>query len=82
LAEPEVTARAANRLLRDAFHQVAVGGEHVGVVVDDAAAEHGAEGWRSAIAMPTAIGEGPGRGGAGGGLDAQGVVAVFRNGRR
>ena len=28
-----------NRFLADAFHQVAVGGEHVGIVIDDVAAE-------------------------------------------
>ena len=38
LVEPQVPGER-DRLLGDAFHQVAVGGEHVGVVVDDAAAE-------------------------------------------
>ena len=32
-----------DRLLADAFHQVAVGGEHIGVVIDDVAAELGRE---------------------------------------
>ena len=32
-----------DRLLADAFHQVAVGGEHIGVMVDDVAAEFGGE---------------------------------------
>ena len=39
LAELEVTGER-DRLLADAFHQVAVGGEHVGGVVDDVLAEH------------------------------------------
>ena len=44
-----------DRLLADALHQVAVGGEHVGSVVDDVAAELRAARCRSAIAMPTAL---------------------------
>ena len=41
-------------LLADAFHQVAVGGEHVGLVIDDRVAELGSQCF-SAIAMPTAV---------------------------
>ena len=67
-----------DRLLADAFHQVAVGGEHVGRVIDDVAAELGGEmplGDRHADRIGQALAERPG-----GGLDA-GRVAVFRDGR-
>ena len=40
--------------LADAFHQVAVGGEHVGLVIDESAPNSAAR-CRSAIAMPTAL---------------------------
>ena len=43
-----------DRLLGDAFHQVAVGGEHIGVVVDQIVAEFARQ-MRSAMAMPTAL---------------------------
>ena len=63
-----------DRLLADAFHQVAVGGEHVGRVIDDVAAEQRGEmalGDRHADGIGEALAERPGRG-----LDA-GRVAVF-----
>ena len=40
--------------LADAFHQVAVGGDHIGLVVDHASPNSAAR-CRSAIAMPTAL---------------------------
>ena len=43
------------RLVADAFHQAAVAGEDVGVVVDDAGAEARLAARRSASAMPTAL---------------------------
>ena len=63
-----------DRLLADAFHQVAVGGEHVGVVIDDVAAEERRQvafGDRHADRIGEPLAERPG-----GGLDA-GRVAVF-----
>ena len=68
-----------DRLLADAFHQVAVGGEHIGAMVDDVVAEHRREmrfGDRHADGVGEALAERPGRG-----LDA-GRVAVFRMTRR
>ena len=53
LVELEVPGER-DRLLADALHQVAVGGEHVGVVIDDLSPNTAAR-WRSAIAMPTAL---------------------------
>ena len=64
-----------DRFLADAFHQVAVGGNDVGLVVDDAVAEHRGEmflGDRHADGVGEPL---PER--AGGGLDA-GRVAKFR----
>ena len=64
-----------DRFLADAFHQVAVGGEHVGLVIDHIGAEHGGEmplGDRHADRVGEPLAER-----AGGGLDA-GRVAVFR----
>ena len=64
LVELEV-AGERDRLLADAFHQVAVGGEHVGAVIDDLAAEHGGEmplGDRHADRVGEALAERPGRG--------------------
>ncbi len=61
--------------LADAFHQVAVGNEHVGRVIDDVAAEHGGEvplGDRHADRIGETLAER-----AGGGFDA-GRVAVLR----
>ena len=58
-----------DRLLADAFHQVAVGGEHVGRVIDDVVAELGREmplGDRHADGIAEALAER-----AGGGLDAR-----------
>ena len=57
-----------DRLLADAFHQVAVGGEHIGAVIDDVVAELGGEvrfGDRHADGVGEALAER-----AGGGLDA------------
>ena len=64
-----------DRFLADAFHQVAVGGEHVGLVIDDAGAEFRRQmalGDRHADRVGEALAER-----AGGGLDA-GRMAVFR----
>ena len=61
--------------LTDAFHQVAVGSEHIGRVIDDGAAEHGGEVAlrdRHADRVGQALAERPG-----GGFDA-GRVAVLR----
>ena len=58
-----------DRLLADAFHQVAVGGEHVGAMIDDVLAELGGEmplGDRHADRVGEALAER-----AGGGLDAR-----------
>ena len=52
-----------DRFLADAFHQVAVGGEHIGVVIDDVARRTRPRACRSASAMPTDVGERPGRAG-------------------
>ena len=63
-----------DRLLADAFHQVAVGGDHVGLVIDHVVAELGGEmplGDRHADRVGEALAER-----AGGGLDAR-RVAVF-----
>ena len=63
-----------DRFLRNAFHQVAVGGDHVGVVVDDLLAELGGEhllGERHADRGRDALAER-----AGGGLDALGVEVL------
>ena len=68
-----------DRFLRDAFHQVAVGGEHIGVVVDDLLAEFGGQHLlrqRHADRGRDALAER-----AGGGLDALGVE-VLRMARR
>ena len=54
LVQPQV-AGERDRLLADAFHQVAVAGEHIGVVVDEVVAEAARSACRSAIAMPTAL---------------------------
>ena len=57
LAEPEVAGERGG-LERDAFHDVAVGDERVGVVIDDRVAgtiEVRARGSAPAIAMPTAL---------------------------
>ena len=77
-AQPEVPGEG-DRLLADAFHEIAVGGQHVGVVVDEIVAELGVE---------HALGEGhaDGRGEPlaerpGGGLDA-GRHEVLRVPRR
>ena len=43
-----------DRLLADAFHQVAVAGDHIGRVIDQSSPKRAAR-WRSAIAMPTAL---------------------------
>ena len=62
-------------LLADAFHQVAVGGEHVGLVIDDGAAEQRGEmafGDGHADGVGKALAERPGRG-----LDS-GRLPVFR----
>ena len=67
-----------DRFLADAFHQVAVGGEHIGVVIDDVA-ELGGEmplGDRHADRVGEALAER-----AGGGLDA-GRDEIFRMARR
>ena len=64
-----------NGFLRNAFHQVAVGGEHIRLVIDDGVAEHGchvAFRHRHADGIGEALAER-----AGGGLDAGGV-AIFR----
>ncbi len=64
-----------DRFLADAFHQVAVGGEHIGRVIDDVAAEYRGEvafGNRHADRIGQALAERSGRR-----LDA-GRVAVFR----
>ena len=74
LVELEV-AGERDRFLADAFHQVAVGGEHIGVVVDEVVAELGGEmplGDRHADRVGEALAER-----AGGGLDA-GRDEVFR----
>ena len=60
-----------DRFLRDALHQVAVGNQHIGVMVDDLLAEFGGEhllGQRHADRGGDALAER-----AGGGLDALGV---------
>ena len=69
-----------DRFLADAFHQVAVGGEHVGLVIDDAVAELGGQmplGDRHADRVGEALAER-----AGGGLDAGRVTEIFRMARR
>src|SRR5690606_40504240 len=67
-------ARKADRLMAHAFHEVAVRGEHIGVMIDDAAAvtlaEH-AFGQRHADGGGDALAEGAGRR-----LDAR-RVAIF-----
>ena len=58
-----------DRFLADAFHQVAVGGEHIGVVIDDVAPNSAREmpfGDRHADGVGEALAER-----AGGGLDAR-----------
>ena len=63
-----------DRFLRHAFHQVAVGGEHIGVVVDDLLAELGGQhllGERHADRGRDALAER-----TGGGLDALGVEVL------
>ena len=73
LSQLEVPGKC-DRLLADAFHQIAVGGEHVGRMIDDVAAEQRGEmalGDRHADGIGEALAERPGRG-----LDA-GRVAVF-----
>ena len=63
-----------DRFLRDAFHQVAVGGEHIGVMVDDLLAELGGQHLlrqRHADRGGDALAER-----AGGGLDALGVEVL------
>ena len=65
--------------LADAFHQVAVGGEHVGRVIDDGAAEHGGEvplRDRHADRIGKTLAER-----AGGGFDAGGVAVLRVSGR-
>ena len=74
LVELEVSGER-DRLLAEAFHQVAVGGEHIGMMVDDLATEHGGEvGFRHrhADGVAEALAERAGRG-----LDAAGDE-VFR----
>ena len=64
-----------DRLLTDAFHQIAVGGEHVGSVIDDVVAEQGGEvtlGDRHADRIGKALAERTGRR-----LDA-GRMVIFR----
>ncbi len=64
LAELEVSGER-DRLLAEALHQVAVGGEHIGVMVDDVAAEFGGEmplGDRHADRIAEPLPERPGRG--------------------
>ncbi len=77
-AEP-VMAGDGDRLLADALHQVAVRGEHIGVMVDDAwelRSQHPL-GDRHADRGRDALPERPG-----GGLDADGGMAIFRMARR
>jgi hypothetical protein len=65
---------ASDRLLADAFHQAAVAGQHIGVVIDEIVAELGVElalGDGHADGVGDALAER-----AGGGLDAGGV-AIF-----
>ena len=67
-----------DRFLADAFHQVAVGGEHISGVIDEIAAEHRGEvalGDRHADRIGEALAERPG-----GGFDA-GRVTRARDGR-
>ncbi len=67
LAEPQVPGDR-DRLVADALHQVAVGGDHIGVVVDDVVAEAGRDhalGDRHADGIAEPLAER-----AGGGLDA------------
>jgi hypothetical protein len=47
-------AREAARFVADAFHQIAVAGDHVGLVIDQAVAKARGQ-MRSASAMPTAL---------------------------
>ncbi len=68
-----------DRFLADAFHQVAVGGEHISRVIDDIAAEQSGEvalGDRHADRIGKSLAERPG-----GGFDA-GRVAMLRVARR
>ncbi len=68
-----------DRLLADAFHQVAVGGEHIGVMVDDVVAELGGEmplGDRHADRIAEPLAERPG-----GGLDARRDEVLRMTGR-
>ena len=53
LAEPEVPGERAG-LVRHAFHEATVTGDHVGVVIDGLRPKRAAS-TRSAIAMPTAL---------------------------
>ena len=69
-----------NRLLADAFHQVAVGGEHIGRMIDDVVAVLGREmplGNRHADGIAETLAER-----AGGGLDAGGDEILRMAGRR
>ncbi len=73
LVQLEVSGQR-DRLLADAFHQVAVGREHIGVVVDDVLAELRGKvrfGNRHADRVGKALAERPG-----GGLDPRGHVAL------
>ncbi len=67
-----------NRLLADAFHQVAVGGEHEGRMIDHVVAELGCEmplGNRHADGIAEALAER-----AGGGLNASGDEILWMAG--
>ena len=72
-AEPEMAGQR-DRLLADAFHQAAVAGDDVGVVIDDVAAEalgHQPLGEREAHGIAQALAQR-----AGGGLDAAGMAVL------
>ena len=69
-----------DRLLADAFHQIAVGGEHIGVVIDELVAELRGQmplGDRHADRVGEALAER-----AGGGLDARRVTEFSGMARR
>ena len=78
LVQPQM-AGERDRFLADAFHQVAVGGEHISGVIDDIAAEHRGEvalGDRHADRIGEALAERPG-----GGFDAGRVRVLGMAGR-
>ena len=69
-----------NRFLADAFHEIAVGGEHIGGVIDDVAAED-----RREMTLRNCHADGVGQAlaeRAGGGFDAGGVAMLGMTGRK